>query len=69
MELKEVLQLVKGKETKVGLCYVGDKDYVITTKQEILKTENDNLKNCKVKSIIMKKIKNTEFLGIKIFKK
>ena len=67
MELKDILELVQDNKVYVGLSYVGQNDYTITTKQEILK-ENILLNN-KVSSINAFKNGDKRILGIKIFKK
>lgn len=67
MELKDILELVRDSKVYIGLSYIGQNDYTITTKQEIIK-ENELLNN-KVSSINAFKNKNRRVLGIKIFKK
>lgn len=67
MELKDILELVRDSKVYIGLSYIGQNDYTITTKQEIIK-ENELLNN-KVSSINAFKNKNRRILGIKIFKK
>lgn len=67
MELKDILELVRDSKVYIGLSYIGQNDYTITTKQEIIK-ENKLLNN-KVSSINAFKNKNRRILGIKIFKK
>lgn len=66
MELKDILELVKDSKVYIGLSYIGQNDYTITTKQEIIK-ENKLLNN-KVSSINAFKNKNRRILGIKILK-
>lgn len=66
MELKDILNLVKDSKVYIGLSYIGQNDYTITTKQEIIK-ENTLLNN-KVSSINAFKNKNRRILGIKILK-
>lgn len=67
MELKDILELVRDNKVYIGLSYVGQKDYTITTKQEIIK-ENTLLNN-KVSNINSFKNGDRRILGIKIFKK
>lgn len=67
MELKDILELVRDSKVYIGLSYIGQNDYTITTKQEIIK-ENELLNN-KVSSINAFKNENRRILGIKIFKK
>ena len=67
MELKYILKVVKDSKVYIGLSYIGQNDYTITTKQEIMK--ENILLNSKVSSINAFKNKNRRILGIKIFKK
>lgn len=67
MKLKEILNLVHDSNLHIGLCYVGENAYAITTKTEILK--DTTLLNSKVSSInAFKNEKGIRILGIKIFK-
>lgn len=66
MELKDILELVQDNKVYIGLSYVGQNDYTITTKQEIIK-ENILLNN-KVSSINSFKNKDRRIIGIKIFR-
>lgn len=68
MKLREILGIIRNGSAKIGICYVGDKDYVMTTKQNLIRELNEKNKNKEVKSISIQKNKNDEFLGIKIFK-
>ena len=67
MELKDILELIKDSKVYIGLSYIGQNDYTITTKQAIMK-ENILLNN-KVSSINAFKNGDRRILGIKIFKK
>ena len=49
MELKDILDLVRDSKVYIGLSYIGQNDYTITTKQEIMK--ENRLLNNKVSSI------------------
>lgn len=69
MKLREILNIIRNDNAKIGLCYVGDKDYAMTTKQNLIRELNEKTKNKEVKSVAIRKYKNDEFLGIKIFKK
>lgn len=64
MELKDILNLVKDSKVYIGLSYIGQNDYTITTKQEIIK-ENTLLNN-KVSSINAFKNGDRRIIGIKI---
>lgn len=66
MKLKDILKIIKNN-TKVALCYVGDKDYALTTKEDIYKS---NVLDNKVKSIGVAKIRKSPYstIIIKIFK-
>lgn len=64
MELKDILDLIKDNKVYIGLSYVGQKDYAITTKQEIIK--ESSLLNKKVYNINSFKNKNRRIIGIKI---
>ena len=66
MELKNILELVKDSKVYIGLSYIGQNDYTITTKQEIMK-ENILLNN-KVSSINAFKNGDRRIIGIKIFR-
>ena len=66
MELKDILNLVRDSKVYIGLSYIGQNDYTITTKQEIMK-ENILLNN-KVSSINAFKNGDRRIIGIKIFK-
>lgn len=67
MELKEILNLVHDSNLHIGLCYVGEQSYALTTKKEILK--NTTLLNSKVSNInAFKNEKGIRILGVRIFK-
>lgn len=66
MKLKDILELIQDNKVYIGLSYVGQNDYTITTKQEIMK-ENILLNN-KVSSINSFKNKDRRIIGIKIFR-
>ena len=66
MELKDILNLVRDSKVYIGLSYIGQNDYTITTKQEIMK-ENILLNN-KVSSINAFKNGDRRIIGIKIFR-
>lgn len=67
MELKDILELVRDSKVHIGLSYIGQNDYTITTKQAIIK--ENRLLNNKVSSINAFKNGDRRILGIKIFKK
>ena len=67
MELKDILELVRDSKVHIGLSYIGQNDYTITTKQAIMK--ENRLLNNKVSSINAFKNGDKRILGIKIFKK
>ena len=64
MELKDILDLIKDNKVYIGLSYIGQKDYTITTKKAIIK--ENTLLNSKVCSINSFKNKNRRIVGIKI---
>lgn len=66
MELKDILELITDNKVYIGLSYVGQKDYTITTKKVIIK--ENTLLNSKVCSINAFKNGNRRVVGIKIFK-
>lgn len=66
MKLKEILELIYDGNLYIGLSYIGQQDYALTTKQELIK--NNDLLDKKVKSINAFKNKK-RILGIKIFQK
>ena len=66
MELRDILDLVRDSKVYIGLSYVGQNDYTITSKQEILK--ENTLLNAKVISINAFKNENRRIIGIKILR-
>ena len=66
MELKDILNLVRDSKVYIGLSYIGQNDYTITTKQEIMK--ENRLLNNKVSSINAFKNGDRRIIGIKIFR-
>lgn len=66
MELKDILELVRDSKVHIGLSYIGQNDYTITTKQEIIK--ENILLNSKVCNINSFKNGNRRIIGIKIFR-
>lgn len=66
MELKDILDLVRDSKVYIGLSYIGQNDYTITTKQEIMK--ENRLLNNKVSSINAFKNGDRRIIGIKIFR-